>query len=82
MAILDDYPELVELLKGSSLNQIGELLYRLYQLRYATKDQLNYFNNKLATPKKLKKLVDLEYLKTTNTDYFFTGKFSISQGKR
>lgn len=71
MKLEDKHKELAPIIKGSSFNQIFNWFYQLAQIRYATKEHLNFFNNKIGTPKKLKALTDEGFLLSVN-DYFFT----------
>lgn len=74
MRLPDRYSELAPLIKGSSYQQLFDLLYKAGQLRYSLKSHLNKINPKLGTDtKKLQKiqtLVDLGYLACNNSQVY------------
>lgn len=72
MELEELYPDLAPLVKGASFTQLFRLFHALALVRYATKDQLNSVNSKIATKKKLTLLVDMGYLFLTNTGAYFT----------
>jgi hypothetical protein len=70
MRLPDKYPELEPLTKGSSYQQLFDLLYKAGQLRYFQKSHLNKLNPKLGTPKKLQALVELNFLTCNNSQVY------------
>jgi len=70
MRLPDRYAELAPLVKGSSYQQLFDLLYKAGQLRYSLKSHLNKINPKIGTPKKLQALIDLGYLACNNSQVF------------
>jgi hypothetical protein len=60
----DKYPELADLIKGSSYNQLFQLLYKVALLRYATPEHLKRISFKIGTVKKTARLNELGLLNT------------------
>lgn len=58
----DTYPELVDIVKGSTWKKFFDWLYKAAQLRYTTKDHLNALSKQFGTPKKLAKLIEAGFL--------------------
>lgn len=56
------YPDLRPLTKGSSFKHVFDFLYKAGQLRYTNYEILNQVSEKVGTPKKLSKFVELGYL--------------------
>lgn len=52
----DTYPELTEIVRGSTYKKFFDWLYKAAQLRYTTKDHLNRLNHQFGTKKKLASL--------------------------
>lgn len=69
----EKYPDLYPLTKGSSFNQLADLLYTLALCRYLDRITLADKNFKLATGPKFKKLAELAYIADND------GVYSISK---
>lgn len=67
MNLNDKYPELADLVKGASYNQLFQLLYKLALLKYATPDHLKRLNFKIGTVNKTARLNELGLLRTYST---------------
>lgn len=68
----DLYPELADIAKNSSYEQIFKVLYTLSLSRYATAKQLREINHRVCVKKFLVKLIELGYLSTTKNLQAFT----------
>ena len=64
------HTDLAELVRGASWKQLFSTLYRLALVRYGTHRLLNPVNIKIATKRKLKKLVNLGYLSVNPTGVY------------
>jgi len=71
------YPDLQPLTKGSSFKHVFDFLYKAAQLRYTNYEILNKVSNKLGTPKKLSKFVELGYLVRNKGDIFTVSEQSL-----
>jgi hypothetical protein len=67
MNLNDKYPELADLIKGASYNQLFQLLYKVALIRYATPEHLKRISSKIGTVNKTAKLNDLGLLSTYPT---------------
>jgi len=67
MNLIDKYPELADLVKGASYNQLFQLLYKVAIIRYATPEHLKRINFKLGTVNKTAKLNEIGLLCTYPT---------------
>lgn len=74
MRLEEKYSDLTDIVKGSSFSQLFQLLWTLGTVKYATKEQLNSVNSKLATKKKLEKLASADYLSVRNNVFKITRK--------
>lgn len=66
----EQYPELEELVKGSSFKQLFNMLYALALVRYATPEHLRAVNFKLGTSGKLGKISELGYISLTGVAFY------------
>lgn len=60
------YPELAEIAARASYKQIFDLFYTIAQIRYATQEQLQPLNHRLATKNLLVRMTELGYLSSDN----------------
>jgi hypothetical protein len=67
MNLNDKYPELADLVKGASYNQLFQLLYKVALIRYATPEHLKRINPKIGTVNKTARLNELGFLRTCST---------------
>ena len=67
MNLNDKYPELANLIKGSSYNQLFQLLYKVALLRYAAPEHLKRISFKIGTVNKTAKMNELGLLQTFPT---------------
>jgi len=67
MNLTDKYPELADLVKGASYNQLFQLLYKVALIRYATPEHLKRINFKIGTVNKAAKLNEFGLLNTYPT---------------
>ena len=66
------YPNLEDVFKWASLEQIVKLLYLLGQVRYATKNQIYNYNHRLSGKPKLVRLEEENLIACKNGIYTLT----------
>lgn len=64
MNLADKYPELADLIKGASYNQLFQLLYKAALLRYTAPEHLKRINPKIGTVNKTARLNELGLMHT------------------